>query len=161
MIYNDLNCRLQGVTNRVPTSCCKVQTPQCGWDMDIKNPIDVINIIGCTGLNYFHDKRQRVVGGAGLGIAFIHLAIILCCLVFCCCFNSVGGLNPLDALKGKEPEYSEGGSGSGKGGAGSGSSPSKPRQSTKKSVPAFKEPFDDDDDIPENYSQDLLDKSKY
>ncbi|KAK3736301.1 hypothetical protein QZH41_020766, partial [Actinostola sp. cb2023] len=146
----------QGVTNRVPSSCCKVPSPQCGWDMDIKNPVDIINIIGCTGLNYFHDKRQKIIGGAGLGIGFLHLATILCCIVFSCCFNSVGGLSPADAIKGKEAEYApEGGDAGGE----SGSSPGK-RQSAKKSVPAFQEPFDDDDDLPENSSQDLLDKSK-
>lgn len=131
--------------------------------MDIKNPVDVINIIGCTGLNYFHDKRQKVVGGAGLGVAFLHLATILCCLIFSCCFNSVGGLSPVDALKGKEPEYASNGSkgGPSKGpGEESGSSPYKPRQSSKKSVPAFQEPFDDDENLPENSSQDLLDKSR-
>jgi hypothetical protein len=130
--------------------------------MDIKNPVDVINIIGCTGLNYFHDKHQRIVGGAGLGVAFVHLATILCCFVFSCCFNTVGGLSPVDALKGKEAEFAEEGEsgGPGSGGSGkSGSSPSK-RRSTMKSVPAFQEPFDDDDDLPENSSQDLLDKSK-
>lgn len=130
--------------------------------MDIKNPVDVINIVGCTGLNYFHDKHQRIVGGAGLGVAFIHLATILCCFVFSCCFNSVGGLSPVDALKGNDPEYSDevtgGGSGSGKLGSGS---PSKRQSNRKKSKPAFQEPFDDDDDLPENSSQDLLDKSKH
>lgn len=139
--------------------------------MDIKNPVDVINIIGCTGLNYFHDKRQRVIGGIGLGIGLVHLATVLCCCVFSCCFNAVGGLSPVDALKGKEPSYAGGGGGGSSGGGGSrggrgssgepGSSPSKSRQGSRKSIPAFQEPFDDDDDLPENSSHDLLDKSKY
>ncbi|EDO39280.1 predicted protein [Nematostella vectensis] len=149
----------QGVSNRVPSSCCKVPVPTCGWDMDVKNPVDVINIIGCSGLNYAQNDRLRVIGGGGLGLAFVHLLSVLSLIIFCFCFNTVGGLSPIDALKGKESEVQSGGGDSEgplkSGPLGPGSSPKK-----KRKPKAVQEPFEDDDDLQENYSKDLLDKSK-
>ena len=131
-------------------SCCKVPAPACGFDMDIKNPIDVINIQGCVGLNYFYNDRQRIIGGVGLGIAFLHLITILLCIIFSFCYNSASGLSMVDALKGEEPQPSSGGGS---------------LRNRRKSVPASQEQLNEDDeedeeDIPQPASKDLLDKSK-
>lgn len=133
-------------------SCCKVPAPTCGFDMDIKNPIDVINIQGCVGLNYFYNDRQKIIGGVGLGLAFLHIIIILLCIIFSFCYNSASGLSTVDALKGEEPQPS----------SSAGSSTSRQR---RKSVPAYQEEIEEDDDEEEeglalNPTKDLLDKSK-
>ena len=129
--------------------------------MDTKNPIDVINILGCTGLNYSYDDRKKVVGGVGLAIGFLNLFALLCCIIYSFCFNSVRGLSSVGALKGEEPidEPSSGGRGS--------STQTTPRsarrQPPKKALRASKEKLnedDDDDDLPLDAYKDLRDKSQ-
>ena len=157
MIFNSF---FQGVDNRVPTSCCKFPSPNCGHDMNTKNPIDVINILGCrnlAGLNYSYDNRMKVVGGVGLAIGFLHLFALLCCIVFCFCFNTVRGLSPVDAIKGGSTldKPSSGRRGS--------SALTTPRPSRRHALHASKEKLhedDEDDDIPPHAYKDLRDKSK-
>ena len=119
--------------------------------MDIKNPIDVINIQGCVGLNYFYSDRQKIIGGVGLGLAFLHIITILLCITFSFCYNSASGLSTLDALKGEEPQSVSGASAGSFG-------------QRKKSTPAYREQADEDDDEDEeglvlNPTQNLYDKS--
>ena len=129
--------------------------------MDTKNPIDIINILGCTGLNFSYDHRQKVVGGVGLAIGFLNLFALLCCIIFCFCFNTARGLSPVDALKGVEPSDEPGS-------ARRGSSARSPPGSTrgapqKKALRASKEKLtedDDNDDLPLDAYKDLRDKSQ-
>ena len=145
----------------MPSSCCKFPTPKCGYDMDTKNPIDVINILGCTGLNFSYSSRLKVVGGVGLAIGLLNLFALLCCIIFSFCFNSVRGLSPVDALKGVEPSDKPSS-------ARQGSSARSTPASTRRAVPktalrASKEKLnedDDDDDLPLDAYKDLRDKSQ-
>lgn len=82
--------------------CCKFLLLICGYDMDIKNFIDVINILGCLGFNFFYEDWKKVVGGVGLVIGFLNLFVLLCCIVFIFCFNFVRGLSLVDVFKGVE-----------------------------------------------------------
>ena len=129
--------------------------------MDTKNPIDVINILGCTGLNFSYNSRLKVVGGVGLAIGLLNLFALLCCIIFSFCFNSVRGLSPVDALKGVEPSDEPSS-------ARRGSSALSTPGSTRRAVPktalrASKEKLnenDDDDDLPLDAYKDLRDKSQ-
>lgn len=128
--------------------------------MNTKNPIDVINILGCSnlaGLNHSYESRMKVVGGVGLAIGFLHLFALLCCIVFCFCFNTVRGLSPVNAIKGESPldEPSSGRRGS--------SALTTPRPSRRHTLHASKEKLhegDDGDEIPPNAYKNLRDKSK-
>lgn len=74
----------------------------CGNDMDLKNLMDFINILGCMGLNFVYDDKLKVVGGVGLVFGFLNLFVLLCCIIFCFCFNVVWGFSFKDVLKGEE-----------------------------------------------------------
>ena len=149
--------RFQGKNDRVPTSCCKFPSPTCGFDMTIKNPVDVINLVGCTGLNFSYSDREKVVGGVGLAIAFTHLLATIGCIVFLCCFNAARGLSTTDALKGKEPSDEDQISGGSEMGSTSGSTRRSPG---KKPLHASQEELTAEDDLPTDASKDLRDKSK-
>ena len=123
--------------------------------MTIKNPVDVINLVGCTGLNYSYSDREKVVGGVGLAIALLHLMTVVTCAALLCCFNTARGLSPVDALKGKEP--SDGGSTSR--GSGRGSASGTPRSPVRKALPASEEELITED-FPIDASRDLRDKSQ-
>lgn len=134
--------------------------------MDTKNPIDVINILGCTGLNYSYDDKKKFVGGVGLAIGLLNLFTLLCIIIFGFCFNSVRGLSPVDALKGVEPSDEPS---SARDGSSARSTPGSTRRVTpKKAQHASKERLnenevdddDDDDDLPLDAYKDLRDKSQ-
>jgi len=148
----------QGKNNRVPSSCCKFPAPTCGYDMDTKNPIDVINILGCSGLHFSYEDRKKFVGGVGLAIGLFNLFALLCCIIFTFCFNSARGISAIDALKGAEPGDDPVGRGT------SSSTPGSTRRPPPKSaLRASKEMLtedDDDDDLPLDAYKDLRDKSQ-
>ena len=154
------------MNNRVPKSCCKFPTATCGNDMDLKNPMDFINILGCTGLNFAYDDKLKVVGGVGLALGFLNLFALLCCIIFCFCFNAARGLSPKDALKGEEPNDQPSSNSSNKGRRRSStqsSSGSLRRQPSKKALRASREDLnndENDDDLPSYSNKDLLDKSE-
>lgn len=131
--------------------------------MDTKNPIDVINILGCTGLNFSYNSRLKVVGGVGLAIGLLNLFALLCCIIFSFCFNSVRGLSPVDALKGVEPS-DEPSSAIARRGSSAQSTPGSTRRAVPKTaLRASKEKLnedDDDDDLPLDAYKDLRDKSQ-
>ena len=134
--------------------------------MDTKNPMDFINILGCTGLNFSYDDRLKVVGGVGLALGFLNLFALLCSIIFCFCFNTARGLSSVDALKGEEPneELSSSSPNMGRRRPSSQSTPgSLRRQRSKKAPRASKEKLnedDDEDDLPPDAYKDLLDKSQ-
>lgn len=148
----------QGKNNRVPSSCCKFPAPTCGYDMDTKNPIDVVNILGCSGLHFSYEDRKKFVGGVGLAIGLFNLFALLCCIIFTFCFNSARGISAIDALKGAEPSDDPVGRGT------SSSTPGSTRRPPPKSaLRASKEMLtedDDDDDLPLDAYKDLRDKSQ-
>lgn len=129
--------------------------------------MDFINILGCTGLNFAYDDKLKVVGGVGLALGFLNLFALLCCIIFCFCFNAARGLSPMDALKGEEPN-DESSSSSSKKGRRRSSAQNTPgssrRQSSKKALRASREDLnkddDDDEDLPSYSNKDLLDKSE-
>lgn len=82
--------------------CCKYLNKNCGKDMDIKNFMDFINILGCMGFNFFYDDKFKVVGGVGFVFGFLNLFVLLCLIIFCFCFNVVWGLSLVDVFKGEE-----------------------------------------------------------
>ena len=134
--------------------------------MDTKNPMDFINILGCTGLNFSYDDKLKVVGGVGLALGFLNLFALLCSIIFCFCFNAARGLSSVDALKGEEPDDEPSSSSPNKGRRRP-SEQSTPgslrRQRSKKALRASKEKLntdDDDDDLPPDAYKDLLDKSR-
>lgn len=45
------------MNNRVLKLCCKFLIVICGNDMDLKNLMDFINILGCMGLNFVYDDK--------------------------------------------------------------------------------------------------------
>ena len=138
--------------------------------MDTKNPMDFINILGCTGLNFSYDDKMKVVGGVGLALGFLNLFALLYVIIFCFCFNAARGLSPVDALKGEEPNdapSSSSSAGSSKKGRRRSSVQSTPgssrRQPSKKALRASKEKLNEDDDgedLPADAHKDLLDKSQ-
>lgn len=125
--------------------------------MDTKNPIDVINIQGCSGLNFSYEDRKKFVGGVGLAIGLFNLFALLCCIIFTFCFNSARGLSPADAFKGVEPSNDPVGRGSSRSTPGSARKPL-----AKSALRASKEMLtedDDDGDLPLDAYKDLRDKS--
>ena len=129
--------------------------------MDTKNPIDVINILGCSGLNFSYEDRKKFVGGVGLAIGLLNLFASLCCIVFIFCFNSARGLSPVDALKGVEPSDDPG-----RRGSSVRDTPQLKRRPQPKSVlrtskeNLTEDNVDDDDDLPLDAYKDLRDKSQ-
>lgn len=151
----------------VPTSCCKYPNENCGKNMDTKNPMDFINILGCTGLNFSYDDKMKVVGGVGLALGFLNLFALLYTIIFCFCFNAARGLSSVDALKGEEPndETSSSSPNKGRRRPSAQSTPgSSRRQRSKRAPRASMEKLnaddDDNDDLPPNAYKDLLDKSQ-
>lgn len=152
----------------VPSSCCKYPNENCGKDMDTKNPMDFINILGCTGLNFSYDDKIKVVGGVGLALGFLNLFALLCSIIFCFCLNAARGLSLVDALKGEEPDDEPSSSSPNKGRRrpSEQSTPGSSRRSRLQKAPrASREKLntdddDDDDDLPPDAYKDLLDKSR-
>ena len=151
----------------MPTSCCKYPNENCGKDMDTKNPMDFINILGCTGLHFSYDDKIKAVGGVGLALGFLNLFALLCSIIFCFCFNAARGLSSVDALKGEEPDDEPSSSSANKGRRppSAQSTPGSVRRQRSKKAPRasrekLNEDDNDDDDLPPDAYKDLLDKSQ-
>ncbi|KRY33685.1 Transcription initiation factor TFIID subunit 2 [Trichinella spiralis] len=72
---------------KIPTSCCRVQSPTCTSDLDVKwlsAKSDVIYVDGCINrLKEWVVSNAAIVGGVGCGVAIVQILGIC----FACCLS--------------------------------------------------------------------------